>query len=344
MLTRLILTTSAIALLGGGAFLMWGNQSTAPSLPAGESPIAQEADYTIGLLGFSSTIETVFDEFRKTMDQLAQLYHFSVDYVVVNIPRSEQNVERGIDYLIGERVDLIVTGQGEIPALLQKTRTIPIISALASNPVAAGLAESDSGSGNNVVFIRSGSVSTASKRLELFLSIVPTATRILVPRGVEVAHRGTEEGIKQLRDIAAQRNIALIDREFETRRDLNRYLLEVDPDTFDAIFRYADPFIAANADVLFGLARNMKPPKPIIGLTREELARGALMSYSAHYNDLGRRAAHLAYQILVDKQAPGEMPTQAADTFFFGVNLSVAERLGINIPQSVVERAQDIVE
>ncbi len=165
----------------GLAAVFWDRQSEGRSKVP--NAIAEKGDYRVVFLGASPMIKLAFEGFKWKLDELAKENDVNVEYIDLDVPFSPVNIANAADYIASADASLIVTGQSEIPYLLGKITTIPIVCVLSSDPVGVGLAASEEGSGNNVVFLDSGNQANTGRRLEFFLEAVPNARNILVLRG-----------------------------------------------------------------------------------------------------------------------------------------------------------------
>lgn len=328
----------ALAIIAG---FFWYSSSNSKTSPGSEEVRGNEFTYRIALLGLSPTIKVAFQGFKDKLNVLSGSDVSRIEYIDLDIPFSPANMENATRYIAEADVDLVVTGQSEIPLLIKTIRNIPIISVLSSNPVELGLAKSESGSGNNVVFIESGNSETTGLRLEFLLELMPQAKRILVIRGGQSLFGESDIGMAPLRQIASARNITLVEKPFSTRQELNTFFLEYDFSDIDAIFRYPGTFTASNIDLFFAFRAQIQ--KPIIVLNRQELERGGVLSYGARYGELGEVAAVTAWQMLKGQVEPGEVPILRPFRNELGINESVARSLGIDIPASLREKADYII-
>lgn len=312
--------------------------------PKSTEPIKTNNDYTytIGLLGHSDAIKSVFEGFKTQMNDIIKEKNITIKYETLDISFTNNNIKNATEYFNNHGVNLIVTGQSEFIIFQQMGITLPIIVAPASNVVLAGLAKSMEGSGNNGVFIDSGNSETASKRLEYFMKIKPNAKNILILRGTPESLGESNKAFDNLQVVAKKYNLNLIDKNFESRSDLNKFILKYDFSQVDAIFRYPGPFMASNIDLVFKLETTIN--KPIIALTKGELTQGGVISYSTDYKILGQKAANVAYQILTKKTDPSTIPVQTPIKFDFGINFNTIKKYNLSVPQEIKEEADYTIE
>ncbi len=291
--------------------------------------------YVVGFLGYNYQFPPIFNTFRTAFDILAEENHVRVQYQDIEVPYSATNLDHAADTLIQEPVDLIVTGQMAVPPLQAKTQTIPVICTLAIDPVHDGLAASEGGSGNNVVFIERGSELVAGDRLSYFLRLMPNARTILVPQGPPDMLGADPQVMTTLEQAAASSGVTLIVRQLADREALNQLFGTLDPRTVDAVFRYPDSFTTENFDLLLSLTNQPSIHKPLIVLNRTELEEGGTLSYGADLEDFGDEAANLAAKLLFEGVNPARVPIQRAFQFRLGINEQIAHSFGLAIPQDL---------
>lgn len=333
----------SIVFIAGIALVAFFSKQRAPH-PSQETKQPADGDGVrrIVLLGASPTIKLAFEGFRSKLDELSRSGDISTEYISLDIPFSETNIKNAVQYITDTDAHMIVTGQSEIPLLTKTITATPIIALLASDPVAAGLAKSESGSGNNVVFMNSGNHANTGRRLEFFLELAPKTRTVLVPRGDATVPGEIDTGMVRLRETAVARGITLVEKRFSSRQEMNKFFLEYDFSSVDAIFRYPSTFIAANIDLLFAFQASVK--KPIIVLNREELIRGGTLAYGPRYKEIGEEGALVAWQIFKGQAEPATTPVIRPFRNELGVNESVARELGLDIPELLLQKADYVVQ
>ncbi len=305
-------------------------------------PQNQDYTYTIGLLGQSETIKTVFEGFKTQMEDIVKEKDITIKYETLDIGFSKTNTENATEYFIKQNVDLIITGQSEFIIMKEMGLKIPVVIAPAANVVQAGFAKSMKGSGTNAAFVESGNTNTAGQRLDFFMRIAPLAKTILILRGDPSIPGESETPLEDLKNISSKYNLTLIDKSFKDREGLNKFILSFDFKPIDAVFRYPGPFMASSMDLIFKFTSKIN--KPIITLTREELSQGGALSYAPDYKILGSKAADAAYQILTKKTAPGSIPVQTPIKFDLGLNETILNSFGLSIPEEARQEADYIIK
>jgi putative ABC transport system substrate-binding protein len=243
--------------------------------------------------------------------------------------------------LVGRKVDLIATGGGTIAALAAKDATskIPIVFAGGGNSVANGLVASLARPGGNVTGITSLAAELMPKRLELVSELVPH-TRVIallvnrnnantddVMGGVQGAARAKAMQLTVLKAGSESE----IDAAFASLGQLNVGVLVVAGDTF---------FINRR-DQLVALAS--RHAIPAIYPLREFIPAGGLISYGTSGSAIHRQVGIYVGRILKGEK-PADLPVQQPTKFELVINLKTAKALGLSVPQSLIARADEVIE
>jgi putative ABC transport system substrate-binding protein len=234
------------------------------------------------------------------------------------------------------KVDLILT-RGTSAALAAKnaTRTIPIVMLASSDPVGTGVVASLARPGGNVTGLSGFTRELAAKRVQLLKEIVPRAARIAV-----LLNSGNlSSSWKEIQ--AAARSQGVRPELLDTGKsdDLEH--------AFDAIRLRVDALLVATTDVtpsrLFIPDLAAKHRLPAMYVSRAAVDAGGLISYGANYPDLYRRAAVFVDKILKGAK-PADLPIEQPTTFELVINLKTAKALGLTIPPSLLQRADQVIE
>jgi putative ABC transport system substrate-binding protein len=236
-------------------------------------------------------------------------------------------------------VDVIVTsGTPQALATKQATSVIPIVFATAGNPVGAGLVASLARPGGNVTGLSSQSDDIAGKRLELLREVIPSLRRVAILANVNNPISVLELGEAQ----AAARVLGLEVNTLEIRRSE-----DIAP-AFDALKGRAEALYVCS-DGLVNARRiqinisAVGARLPTMHAYRDYVEAGGLMSYGANYPDLFRRSAEYVDKILRGAK-PGDIPVQQPTKFDFIINLTTAKALGLELPPTMLARADEVIE
>jgi putative ABC transport system substrate-binding protein len=312
------------------------------------APLAAEAQqagkvYRIGLLDFSApdpARQAWWTALRQQMRQLGYVEGQNVSFEPRWAQGDTDRLPKLAAELVGLKVDLIVTG-GTSAAIAAKraTSTIPIVMATGSDPVAVGLVASLRQPGGNVTGMTAINSELAAKRLDLLRIVAPRASRIAIlwdetDAGSRLNADGTEAAAK-----TAGLTIHRVPVGSATGLEA----------AFATVVRgRAGALIIVSTARLFSYRKRIaelavKHRLPTVVGFREFVEAGCLASYGTDYPDLFRRAAVYADKILKGAK-PADLPVEQPTKFELVINLKTAKALGLTIPQSLLLRADEVIQ
>jgi len=237
------------------------------------------------------------------------------------------------------KVDVIVThATANVVAAKQATSAIPIIFTSVADPVGNNLVASLARPDGNVTGLSAQIADVAGKRLELLREIIPGLRRLALMANVGVANAIMEMGEVQ----AAARTIGLDVATFEIRqtRDIEP-AIEAFKNRAEALYVQGDPLFTSNRLRINTLALGAR--LPTMHGTREQVDAGGLISYGTNLTDLFRRAGDYVDKILRGAK-PAGLPVEQPTKFDLVINLITAKALGLEIPATVLARADEVIE
>jgi putative tryptophan/tyrosine transport system substrate-binding protein len=236
------------------------------------------------------------------------------------------------------KVDAIVTVGSAVPTVKQATAVIPIVFAIATDPVGSGLVASLVKPGGNVTGLSLQESELAGKRLELLREVVPRFRRLAI-----IANVGSPQSVLDMGEIqAAARTLGLEVAPLEIRRAQDiAPAFEALKAQADALYITGDQLMVANRTRILTFALGARLPT-IIG-ERASVQAGVLMSYGANVPDSFRRAAEMVDKILRGAK-PGDIPVEQPTKFELVINLTTAKAIGLTIPESFLLRADEVIE
>jgi putative ABC transport system substrate-binding protein len=252
--------------------------------------------------------------------------------------RAERFAEIATEF-VRLKVDVIVTyGTPQVIAAKQATSVIPIVFALAGDPVGAGLIANLARAGANVTGLSLQTSDTAAKRIELLREVVPSLHRLAI-----LANVGNPAAPLEMSEVqAAARTLGLEVATFEIRRAEDiAPAIDALKGRADALYVAGDPLLNANRIGINTLAVGAK--LPTIYIQREFVEAGGLISYGPNFPDLFRRAAGHVDKILRGAK-PADIPVEQPTKFDLVVNLITAKALGLTISESLLARADEVIE
>jgi ABC-type uncharacterized transport system substrate-binding protein len=300
--------------------------------------------FRIGFLDGSTAagMAGLVDAFRQ---ELSKLGWTEGKNITIEYRFAEQKPERLPELaaeLVRLKVDLIlVSGAPTALAAKGATRTIPIVTANAADPVGLGLVASLARPGGNVTGLTALSTELNTKRLEVLKDAVPKLVHVglLLLPGARIS---SELQLKELR--AAAQVLTLKLEEIETQADrkgLESAFQTAKQKQVGAIITTTTrPFFAERKRIV-ELAGKYR--LPAIYFQREFVDEGGLMSYGVDFVDLYRRAAVYVDKILKGAK-PADLPVQQATKFEFVINLKAAKQIGLTIPPEVLARANQVLK
>jgi putative ABC transport system substrate-binding protein len=247
-----------------------------------------------------------------------------------------QTTKYAIEF-VQQKVDVIVTSAFGVDAAKEATSTIPIVSAAFGDMVARGLAKSLARPGGNVTGLSIQPVELSSKRLELLRDIIPNVHRLAAMVNTHVVG---EQEVVGIRTASTKLNIDANVIDIRTAEDIEAAMATLAGQT-DALYVYSEPLTNANKDKIIKAATAAKIPT-IFGF-REFVDAGGLISYGPNFIDLFVRAAEFTDKILRGAR-PADLPVQQPVKFDLIINLKAAKALGLSLSETVLTRADEVIE
>jgi len=236
-------------------------------------------------------------------------------------------------------VVLAATGTTTVAPLLQATRTVPIVFALVIDPVGAGFVASLARPGGNATGFLMFEYGLSGKWLELLKQIEPGVTRVAVLRDPAIA-----SGIGQfgaLQSVAPSLGVELSPIDVRDAGEIERAVSTFARSSHGALIVAASPEASRHRDLIVTLAARHR--LPAVYASRYFVTDGGLMSYGPDLIDQYRRAAGYVDRILKGER-PADVPVQAPTKYELAINLKTAKALGLTVPQSLLARADEVIE
>jgi putative tryptophan/tyrosine transport system substrate-binding protein len=237
------------------------------------------------------------------------------------------------------KVDVIVTySAAPVLAAKQATSVIPIVFAAAPDPLGSGLVASLAHPGGNVTGLSTQSTDLAGKRLEFLQEVVPAVRRLVIM--ANIGNPGSVREMDEVRAASRVLNIEFINLEIRRAEDIAPAFATL-TGRADALYVCAEPLVNANRTRINSFAQGARLPT-IYGF-REYVEAGGLLSYGANVPDLFRRAAEIVDKILRGAK-PADIPVEQPTKFDLVINLTTAKALGIDVPPTLLARADEVIE
>jgi putative tryptophan/tyrosine transport system substrate-binding protein len=321
----------------------------------GNAPLgatAQQAGkvYRVGLIFTTSPVsemtgpEPVNPSAREFVRALRTLGYVEGQNLILERRSAEGRYERFGDIvaeLVRANVDVIVT-VGDSMARVAKavTTTVPIVMATSRDPVGEGFVQSLARPGGNITGLTNFvGPEIAGKRLELLRDALPGVSRVAYLASKEEKEWESPFG-ESLRRAARVLGVTLLPVEYTAHQYTEAFAL-ISRARAEALFVSAAAGIYADRALIVDFATRARLPSTFA--IREAVELGGLMSYGVNFANLYRRAAGYVDKILKGAK-PGDLPIEQPTKFELVINLKTAKQLGLAIPQSLLQRADEVIQ
>jgi putative ABC transport system substrate-binding protein len=323
-----------MAALGGGMAVAWSAHAQAPrqirrvALLIGEA-IEDDPEYEKRIATFTEALRS----FGWTEGQNLKLS-------VYRIKPNAADLRKGVAEILAEAPDVIVSGGGTTtPPVLQATNKVPIVFTTAVDPVGSGFVESLSHPGGNVTGFMQFNYSTAGKWLELLKQVSPAIVRVGVIRDATVP-----SGIGQfavIQAVATTLGADIIPIGTRNAGEIESGIEKLARSPSGGLIATFGATVNGHRDLIVGLAARHR--LPAVYANRSFVYHGGLISYGSDTVALTQRAATYVDRILKGEK-PADLPVQAPNKYDLILNLRAAKALGLELPATVIARADEVIE
>src|SRR6266571_8792077 len=315
-------------------------------------PLAVQAQQPkkVPRIGFLPTGSLELPETRTTLNAfrqgLRELGYFDGQNIVIEVRAADSKIERFpvlASELVGLKVDVIVASNSlSGRAAQQATTTIPIVVPVMGDPVADGLVANLARPGGNITGLTFLGPQLVPKRLALLKEALPTVSLIAGLWHPAAYGERTMNGMMDEAEEAA-RTLGVHLRLVAVRGpdELKQAFSAIGGARAEALLVFPSPMLFAGRRRIVDLAAERR--LPIIAMGKEFVQLGGLMSYGADIIDFNRRSATYVDKILKGAK-PADLPVEQPTKFELYINLKTAKELGIEIPATLVARADEVVE
>ena len=296
---------------------------------------------TIGFIG-SGSASTQSQLVALFVQRLREFGWIEDRTVAIEYRWAEGRYERATDAaaeFVRLKVDIIVTvGTPPTAAAKQATSVVPIVCLLVSDPVGSGFVASLSRPGGNITGLSNQAVDIATKRLELLRDMLPNLRRLAIMGNI-----GNPVIVQEMQEVrAAAGTLGLMDFPYEIRRTQDIVsAFEVLKNGAEALYVCADGLTISNRIRVntFALVARL----PTMHGNRDLLEGGGLMSYGTNAAHVFARGAELVDKVLRGTK-PADIPVELPTKFDLIVNLITAKALGLDVPPTLLARADEVIE
>jgi putative tryptophan/tyrosine transport system substrate-binding protein len=299
----------------------------------------------VGYLSMLSRSDPTFAPLRDAFLQGLREHGYTEGRTVIFERRFAEGKPERLPELAAElvrlKVKLIFTESTPAArAAKRATTTIPIVFNPVADPVGEGLVTGLARPGGNVTGLTQMAAELSGKRLELFKQALPRLTRVGI-----LSHRFSERTVRIMLEeteaAARAAGVQLERLEVQGPTDLDRRFVTMSRERVSGLIVLPSPMFLSERKHIVDLAA--KHQLPTMFFFREFAEAGGLMSYGPNFPELWRRAATYVDKILKGAK-PGDLPVEQPTKFELVINLKTARALGLTIPQSLLVRADEIIQ
>ena len=300
--------------------------------------------YRIGWLSIASRTPAVSHLIEAFWQGLRDLGYVEGQNIAIEWRFAEGRPERLPGFaadLVGLKVDIIVTpNPAGTQTAKEATRTIPIVFMGEVDPVGSGLVSSLARPGGNITGLSAtASPEMLGKRLQLLKEVVPKVSRVAVIRNP--THPEAAEMSRDVEGAARTLGVQLQMVDVRVPNELDRAFAAMTRDRAGALIVFPDTMFTLQRARIANLA--VKSRLPTVSAIRELAEAGLLISYGRMLSSEFRRAATYVDRILKGAK-PADLPVEQPTKFELVINLKTAKALGLKIPQSVLMRADEVIQ
>ena len=242
--------------------------------------------------------------------------------------------------LLQFKPDVIVAGSTPgLAAFAQHTDTTPVVFVGVSDPVGQGFVASLARPGGNATGFTFFEFSVITKLVELLKQIAPSVARVALPFNPDTL--SNVPFLRSIEAVAPSLTIELIKAPVRSTHELEGALDQIAREPRSGLVFVPDAFTNSHRDLIVGLAARHRLPAAYT--LRPWVTAGGLLSYGVDIIDLWRRAAHYVDRILKGAK-PADLPVQQPTKYELAINLKTANSLGLDVPPTLLARADEVIE
>lgn len=294
---------------------------------------------TIGFLGVDpSSNEAWAGAFEEHLRALGWVDGQNVSIVYQWTRGQVPLVEKIASDFVRQKVNVIVTFGDAVPELERATSSVPIVFAIAKDPLGNGFVKSLAHPGGNVTGLSTQANDTTSKRLELFRDAAPNLRRLAIMGNVGFSDSARE--MREVETVAEKSGLHVLSLEIRSGTDIAPFFAKI-AGSADGVYVVTDALVADNRVPI--IASALRERLPTVFNTRIYVESGGLMSYGADFGDLFRHAADYVDKIL-NGAKPGDLPVQQPTKFDLIINLKTAKAIGLIVSPDLLAIADEVIE
>ncbi|MDP3735360.1 MAG: ABC transporter substrate-binding protein [bacterium] len=324
--------SALVVLLGGVGYYVLTFNTVAPT---------EEKMFVIGVITNPTSLDPALRGFQDGMRARGYEEGRNIRYLIEPGGGKIESAKVVAERLVAEGIDALyvmgsVAGRAAKEVTAAKNPTLPVVFGVISNPVGSKLVASIQSSGNNLTGITPNNENLSTKRLEVFLTMIPEIKRVIMAWSDP-----NTSGIENLRRAAQALHVELVEQQIVDADATKSFYASFPYEKGDVIFRATD---AASGTIVKDLiAISLEKKIPLSGTNVSDVESGAIMSYGANYEKIGEQAARLMDAILHGTK-PSELPIELPETIEFIISAKTAVLLGLTIPDAVLLQANRIIQ
>ncbi len=312
---------------------------------AADAALAREPGRPARIAWPASTLITQWPPYPAFIEAMRERGWIEGTHYVVDAASYEGRVERIpalVADLLARKPDLIIgSGSPTMPALMQATKTIPIVMFSVGDPVGQGFVASLGRPGGNVTGLSSVDHGILTKQFELLLQAAPHVRRVGVVHNPDIAPH--VPGLREVETVAQRRGVQLRALVMRTPGEIDATFDALQRERVEAVHFLLQPFLNTGdrAARIAALALQRRWPTALGYST--QVRAGILVGFGGTNEDMLRRLPHFVIRVL-EGTPPAEMPVELPTRFHTALNLKTAKALGLMLPQSLLLQADEVVE
>ncbi len=294
--------------------------------------------YSVGVMNVVPVLDETFAGFKEGMKERGYREGENIRYHYYGPTKEMSRLQEIARKLLTADVDLILTITTPATLAAKKATAgtgLPVVFAIVTDPLGVGIVKSIRHPGGDVTGIAFGL--QEERRLEWLIRIAPKTRRIYIPYNPN--DKSPVLALKTVRKAALKLGVKLLTREVSNQKTLNHAVSHI-PHEADAVFLLPDSFMATRLTDMVATAIRYKRPVSAANISTVKV-NNVLISYGFDRKMVGKQAARLAHQIF-NGTKPADIPVEIAE-FYLAVNLKVAKKIGLIIPDKILRHAHYII-
>jgi putative ABC transport system substrate-binding protein len=319
-----------ITLLGGAAAWPLAARVSAQPVKA----------YRVGVILQGGPWYAVIDGLREGLEKLDFIEGNQFVLDIRDTRGDLEAVEKAARNLEEQKVNLIYTVATSVSLAAKRvTLNVPQVFVAGTDPVAVQLVNSMARPGGRSTGVHFLSTDLTGKNLQLLREIVPHLRRVVT--FYTPSNRSAIESVKEGREAARHLGLEFIERQVASPEELDKAVRAFRADEADAYLAVSDAMVDRHADIIIEMGKALR--LPTLFYQQELVVKGGLVSYSVNFNEVGRVSAKYVQRILTGT-SPTDLPVERIDRLVFMINLKTAKHIGLAIPETILIRADKVIE